>query len=162
MIHWTIQPTIHQIIQQKGSLVLEERALLLLKVPLKCFSIQKDRLDYPSRRGEKLFRQGLSQIGHLDGSFSGLSKRVLNPGLLGYWGSLRAGLEWLTYCRLEEFLLPRRGILKIFFCICTKFSSQFLRKMTFKAWEGMISLCISDKIANPTPTLFLGWNKLMK
>ena len=53
---------------------------LLLKVHLKRFSIQKDRLDYPSRRGEKLFRQGLSQIGHLDGSFSGSSKRPLNPG----------------------------------------------------------------------------------
>ena len=53
---------------------------LLLKVPLKHFSIQKDHLNYPSRRGEKLLRQGLSQIGHLDGSFSGSSKGVLNPG----------------------------------------------------------------------------------
>ena len=53
---------------------------LLVKVPLKCFSIQKDHSDYPSRRGERLFRQGLSQIRHLDGSFSGSSKLVLNPG----------------------------------------------------------------------------------
>ena len=53
---------------------------LLLNVHLKRFSIQKDRLDYPSRRGEKLFRQGLSQIGHLDGLFSGSSKCLLNPG----------------------------------------------------------------------------------
>ena len=37
-------------------------------------------MDYPSRRGEKLFRQGLSQIGHFDGLFSGSSKRILNPG----------------------------------------------------------------------------------
>ena len=53
---------------------------LLLKVPLKQFAIQKDRLNYPSRRGEKLFRQGLSQIGHLDGLFSGSSKHLLNSG----------------------------------------------------------------------------------
>ena len=53
---------------------------LLLKVPLKRFSIQKDRLDFPSRGKGKKLLQGLSLEGHLDGCFSGSSKRVLNLG----------------------------------------------------------------------------------
>ena len=51
---------------------------LLLKVPLKWFPIQKDRLDFPSRVKRKKLVQGLSLDGHFDGLFSGSSKRLLN------------------------------------------------------------------------------------